>query len=397
MPRPVEPPPLTAALSKKQLKPLIKDLGFLNSTKTTFTAGNGTENFKIFTSLKPELQAFLVSTLEHSKTLTRGKPQRIGIVVMEGSSGHILAMAGFDLEDPKANPCTVSDYPAASVFKIVTATAAIDAMGYTPHTPLYFNGNKYTLYKRQLKDLQNQYTVETSLAKAFAQSINPVFGKLGKNVLGPEKLQSYARAFGFNLPPLSELEFEPGRFNIGQGGYHLAELGCGFNTDTRISPIFAAVMAGTVLNQGKSPVPVIVSKVANANGEVVYKARKEFYNPCMTPQSAKKMMTLMKTTISHGTARKSFRGVSSDAVLSNLVIGGKTGSLFNKEHTIKYDWFTGFGKEKTSGKSIALAVVVGHREYIGTRACSYGKMILKQYFTQTGTALTSTTQDNGNS
>ncbi|MCP4022266.1 MAG: PbpA, partial [Desulfobacteraceae bacterium] len=84
--------------------------------------------------------------------------------------------------------------------------------------------------------------------------------------------------------------------------------------------------------------------------------------------------------ISRGTAKKAFRGHSRDATLSKLVIGGKTGSLYNKEHTVKYDWFTGFGKEKKGNRKIVLSIVVGHRKYIGTRASQYGKKILKLYF-----------------
>jgi hypothetical protein len=92
------------------------------------------------------------------------------------------------------------------------------------------------------------------------------------------------------------------------------------------------------------------------------------------------MKRLMKKTISGGTARKSFRGYSRDKILSNLLIGGKTGSLSNRAHTIKYDWFTGFGQQKTTKETLIVAVVVGHGKYIGTRACIHAKNMLKTYF-----------------
>jgi beta-lactamase class D len=68
-------------------------------------------------------------------------------------------------------------------------------------------------------------------------------------------------------------------------------------------------------------------------------------------------------------------------VLSKLTIGGKTGSLSNREHTIKYDWFTGFAKEKNGPRAITFSVMVGHGEYIGTRAASHARSLIKQYFT----------------
>ncbi len=143
-----------------------------------------TESYTLHTRIDTRLQKRLVSILDRLKQLDRGKPQRIAMVAMDGETGMIKAMAGFDLDDQTLNPCTAGAYPAASIIKIVTAAAAIDSLGYSADTPLFFNGQKYTLYKRQLKDTQNKYTSRVSLAKAFAESINPVFGKIGKNKLG---------------------------------------------------------------------------------------------------------------------------------------------------------------------------------------------------------------------
>ena len=318
------------------------------------------------------------------KTLNRGKPQRIAIVAMDPANGSLKAMAGFDLGNLDANPCMVSDYPAASIFKIITASAAIDSLGYTAQTPLYFNGNKYTLYKRQLAETRNKYTSKISFSRAFAESINPIFGKIGKNYLGRTRLNTYAHAFGFNQEPDSELTFESGRFSVTASDYHLAELGCGFNRDTMISPMFGAMLVTTILNSGTSLVPRIVNQVTTSNGQIIYKGKKEDYKTAITPKTATTMIRLMQKTVTKGTAKKSFRGFTRDKVLSKLVIGGKTGSLYNRERTVKYDWFTGFGKEKAEGKAegkaLAIAVVVGHKKYIGTRASAYARIILKTYF-----------------
>jgi len=367
-------------LSKTKVKELIQGLSFLNADKNIFFVDNLEASYTITSSLDTELQKDLLSAMDRLKTLDRGKPQRIAIIAMDATNGEIVAMAGFDLDDPGANPCLESNYPAASIFKIVTATAAVDSLGYTAHTPMYFNGNKYTLYKRQLKEVKNKYTTKISLANAFAQSVNPVFGKIGRNYLGKDRLNNYAQAFGFNQNPESELEFESSQFNIKENDFHLAELGCGFNRDTMISPIFGAMLITTVLNSGNSLIPSIVKQVERDKGEIIYKSKKELYKSVMTPKTAETMTRLMQKTITNGTARKSFRGFSKDKTLSKLIIGGKTGSLFNRERTVKYDWFTGFGKEKIGDRALAVSIVVGHRKYIGTRASAYGKTILKKYF-----------------
>ena len=190
----------------------------------------------------------------------------------------------------------------------------------------------------------------------------------------------FANAFGFNKAVNCELPFVSGSFQTNSKEYHLAELGCGFNHDTTISPIFGAMLTSAVVNSGSIMLPSLIEHVTDADGTIIYKDNKTEYLTAIKPETAAIMTELMQRTISKGTAKKSFRGASMDKVLSNLIIGGKTGSLYNKKHTVKYDWFTGFAKDKKTNKSIALSVVVGHRKYIGTRATSYAKMILKQYF-----------------
>ncbi|MEX1299747.1 MAG: penicillin-binding transpeptidase domain-containing protein [Desulfotignum sp.] len=372
-------PPATLTLA--QIREMIRDEDLVNAARNVFLTNTPEGIVQVVTFLDVNLTGFLNATLDHLKTLDRGKPRQIAIVVMDGFHGHILAMAGFDLENPDNNPCTRAMYPAASIFKIVTAAAAMDALNYTPKTPLYFNGNKYTLYKRQLNEVKNKYTVKVSFEKAFAESINPVFGKLGQTYLGRETLSTYAHAFGFNQTPDTDLLFDTGLFNVNGNAFHLAEIGCGFNRDTLISPVFGAMMITPLLNEGHTVVPAVISHVMDADGNPIYRHTPAVSMSVMTPKSAAALAGMMEKTVTHGTARKSFGSFSRDRVLSKLSIGGKTGSLSNREHTIKYDWFTGFAKQKNGSRAITFSVVVGHGEYIGTRAASHARALIKQYFT----------------
>ncbi len=368
-------------LEKQAVKELIRHLDILNAKTNHFQTHSLSRACTVHTHLDTRLQTELINTLNHLKTLDRGRPERIAMVAMDGKTGFIKAMAGFDLEDPDTNPCTKTIYPAASLFKIVTAAAAVETLDYSAGTSLYYNGRKYTLYKRQLTDQKTKYTNHVTMEKAFAESINPVFGKLGKLELGRETLNEFAHKFGFNQNPDTDFDFPQPCFSVTESDYHLAELGCGFNNDTMISPVFAMTMVSAVVNKGHSLVPRLVDNITTAGEDLIYKSRKEIYKSPISPETSAEMIKIMKKTVTSGTAKKAFRGYSRDKILSNLVIGGKTGSLFNREHTVKYDWFTGFGRKKNTENTLIVAVVVGHRKYIGTKACFHARNMLKTYFT----------------
>ena len=368
-------------IQKQTVKNIVRDLDILNARTDLFSANNESSHWTIHTHLDTLLQTELTATLERLKTLERGKPERIALVAMDGKTGFIKAMAGFDLTAPETNPCTSNIYPAASVFKIVTASAAVETLDYKADTRLYYNGGKYTLYKRQLADKKNKYTNRVTMGKAFAESINPVFGKIGKLSLGRQTLNEFAHKFGFNQNPETDFDFPEAQFAVTESDYHLAELGCGFNHDTLISPVFALTMVSAVVNNGHSLVPRLVDTISDSSQEPIYKSQKEIYKSPISPETAAEMVKIMERTVTAGTARKAFRGCSRDKVLSGLVIGGKTGSLFNREHTVKYDWFTGFGCQKETEETLIVAVVVGHRKYIGTKACNHARNMLKTYFT----------------
>ena len=369
-------------ITKKKLKDLLSSKILINAVKNSFTVNTDKETFQIKTSINMPLQNFLLSKLKYLKTLTRGKPQSIGLIAMEPETGRIIAMAGFSLSNPDINPCTLKKYPAASIFKIITASAAIEICGYNSKTPVYFNGNKYTLYKKQLKQTKNKYTRKVSFGHAFAESINPVFGKIGSTYIGGKNLQKYATAFGFNQnnDSDSDILFDSGFIKITDKSYQWAELGCGFNNTTTISPIFGAMIISTILNSGKTPVPCLVDKVTNSQDNLVYQRKKSVGQKVINPKTARTLMNMMKKTIATGTASKSFRGFSKDSILSKLNLGGKTGSIYKKNNIIKYDWFTGFAREKNGKKQLAVSILVGHQKYIGTRASEYARMIFKKYF-----------------
>jgi len=359
---------------KQVARKLLQEIPFLNLKKASFQVTRRDTTLHLDTSIDPSLQDYMLGKLD------RKNSRHIALVALDPADGEIFMMAGYDKINPDSNTCLDNTYPAASIFKIITAAAAVEQGNLDSNSKLRFNGSQHTLYKTQLKDRNNRYTNHTTFQEAFAKSINPVFGKLGVLSLEKDQLSACAEAFGFN----SEIDFElpllASHFNITDTPYHRAEIASGFNRQTTLSAIHAALLPAVILNQGKRVEPTIVHRIADGSGQLLYENRPDPMKQVITPRTSRVVYDLMEATVRYGTAKKAFKGFQKDPVLSKCNLGGKTGSIYNKKHDLRYDWFVGFADLKNGNKKMAIAVVVAHEEFIGIRAAAYARMAIKKYF-----------------
>lgn len=366
--------PNDSILGKKDIQAWLTEETIFNLEEKVFQKQVDVRTYRIETSLNLSLQGRMLEKLRRSKS------RYVGFIAMEPATGKVISLAGINKKKSGQNPCLDSSFPAASIFKIVTAVAAIEKCGFDPMTKFTFNGNKYTLYKSQLKDRVNRYTNTITLRDSFAQSVNPVFGKLGTRYLGREPLEKYGEAFGFNREIGFETYLPPSVLSVNETPYRWAEIASGFNRETTLSPLHGALIASTVLNQGRLQEPTIIETITDDTGNMIYNGQAAMITQAMTIRSSEILYQLMNRTVKAGTCRKAFRGSRKDRVLSKLNIGGKTGSIDNRSHDARIDWFVGFAEEKKGTEKLVVSVVVAHEKYIRTRAAEWAKYAFKQYF-----------------
>jgi len=358
---------------KPSLQKVIQQFPIATRADSKFDLKTGGKTYQVHLSIDNSLQQFIIDRIDQKNS------KHFGFVAMDPANGRILSMVSYDKNNQVLNTCVEPNYPAASLFKIITAAAAIEKCGFSDNTPVSFNGNKYTLYKIQLKDRINQYTNKITFKESFADSVNPVFGKIGKLHLGKPVLEEYASAFGFNQQFNFEFLIEPSSVEISEDPYSWAEVACGFNNDTLISPLHGALMIAGIANNGKLIEPTLIDSI-HESSQVLYQRSTNQISEPIHPHTALTLKKLMNTTISSGTAAKSFSGFRKDKILSKLHIGGKTGSINNNKYHLKYDWFAGFAEEKKGNQKIVISVLVVHQDYIGIRAARYSRMAIKEYF-----------------
>ncbi|MBW2624352.1 MAG: hypothetical protein JRD68_15695, partial [Deltaproteobacteria bacterium] len=332
-------------------------------------------DFFIATTLDRELQDWAV------KTVSRVKAYLAALVVLEPATGNVLAMASSNNGGMEENYALQSSFPAASLFKIVTAAAVLEAKEMTCASILTYSGQRHTLYRKYLvPDFRNGQH-KTTLEESFAKSINIVFGKLGAFTLGAGPLEDFAERFYFNRRINFEMPVEPSRFDSpGSDAFLLAEKASGFNIETRISPLHAAMIAGAAANEGVLMEPSLIKEAFDQNNTIYYRSRPTAIGTVMNRRLVPELKEMMKTAISRGTARPSFRDLRYHRTLSRLKLGGKTGTI-NDEHKRKVDWFAAFAEWPETGEEIALAVLVVHnRDVLGVRARTVGREAILHYF-----------------
>ena len=325
-------------------------------------------------SLDSGLQDYIVQLLQKSRNL------KAAVVVLRPDDGRVLAMASYDKDQKGEDLCLKADFPAASLFKIVSAAAAFEFAGFTPGKTVYFDGRKHTLYKHQLKQKKGKYTSKLSFKRAFASSINPVFGKLGIYNLGQKIMSASAERFLFNQPIPFDLPVAESFVHVPDDDFGLAEIATGFNKKTTISPIHAALLSSAVVNNGVMMKPWLVKRISQENGEILYKNRPAKLTRSISRNTASKLKILMKDTVDHGTARKYFRSLKRKKTFKNMELGAKTGTVNDETDQFKYDWLTAYVLPPNGAKGICIAVLGIHGKKLGIRAKKLARNIINHYF-----------------
>lgn len=314
----------------------------------------------------------------------RYQPDYACFVAIDVETGAILNLSSFVKADEEWDNLVMrADYPAASVFKMITAAAGLDTGKLKADTVIPFNGKSTSLYKRQvLHHKTNKWTRNPTLKESFAKSINPVFARIGVFDLGKEKLLDYAARFGFDKPMLTDFQIPESRVGLAfDDKWELAEAASGYTKDITLSPIHAAQMAAIVANDGKMVTPYMVNSVVGSNGQNLYTKKVETSKQVVIkPESAKAMRGLMRETARIGSARKSFTGLNRYKVYKNMEIGGKTGSLTGYSPKGRHDWFVGYAEK--GGRKVAYASLIINKEKWYVRSAYVARQFIYHYFTE---------------
>jgi peptidoglycan glycosyltransferase len=306
---------------------------------------------------------------EYAKQVLEKVPApHVALVAMEPKSGRILAIAGKSLTLKDAT--THAGFPAASLIKVITSSAAIEHGGAQPNAEIFFRGGTYELSPNNYNSNPRADRKSMTMTEALGRSCNPVFSRVGLKYLNPALLRAETAQFGFNSDLGLQMPLQISTATIPNDDFEFGRTSAGFG-DIYLSPVHAAVIASAIANQGKLPQPSIIDQVISEDGDIRYQFEPQLLKQATPPSVANQVLRMMTATTTIGTSRREFLGkVPWD-------VAGKTGTLKGDNPKGLNNWF--IGAAPLENPKIAVAVIVINPSQVSSKASHIGRLILERY------------------
>ena len=273
------------------------------------------------------------------------------VVVLDPATGRLLAYVSTDVE--RFSP--TRDYPAASLVKVITAASALERNPELAKLPCRYRGNPYKLSRSSLDPPSRGHTV--SLRQALATSNNKCFAQLAVHAVGAMPLLESIRRFGwFDSPAPAHVA---GNAATGEDRLELGRLGSGL-AGSRITPLHAAQLAA-VLVDGELVAPRWIERVSDSRNRHLEIPVDSDPRRVLSWQVAQQLRGWLVATTSRGdgTAHSAFFDARGRAVLGDVPVAGKTGSLRGSDPEGLYQWFIGIAPADAPRVAVATLLVQG--------------------------------------
>ncbi len=286
---------------------------------------------------------------------------------------------------PLFNRASQGLYPPGSIFKVVTASAALGSGRYTAAST-FVDPGYCTVYGKRVNNFDTSRPFGTvSLATALQFSVNSVFCNIGLE-LGAKRIVKQAKAFGFyERPPLETPESE----RLASGLYRNGRLSdpkrdrdvdagrMAFGQERLlVTPLQMAMLAGTIGNDGILMRPFVVEKTVTPNGKTRERTRPAKIRRAVSPATARDVGAMMVRAVQAGTGTA--------AQIPGLRIGGKTGTAETGVDGSNVTWFIAFAGGAGQKPKLAIAVVLQNQALTGgATAAPIARQVMQALLTPT--------------
>lgn len=312
-----------------------------------------------------------VAERELGKVCEKYNAKAASIIVMDPNNGDILALANFpnyDLNNVTRRSAesirnrAVNDFfEPGSVFKIVTASAALEEKVVSLDDKFYCENGAYRIGRRILHDHTPHGTL--TFREIIEKSSNIGTVKVA-SLFGPDKMYKYIKAFGFfdrtgvDIPgEVAGMNRPPSKWS----GVSMLAIPMGQEVTTTTMQLVCAI--SVIANNGFLVKPRAVKMVMSSNGQPVKEFPPKVLRRVISRETALKMRNILMGVVETGTGKK--------ARIEEYNAGGKTGTAQKAEPGGAYSHdrfiasFIGFAPVERPVLAIAVCVDEPRPVYYG--------------------------------
>ena len=281
-----------------------------------------------------------------AKAAMKYTPKGAAVVVMEPSSGKVIASAqypSFDLNSPPRDDVSrlldlsrcriISDsYEPGSTFKIITSAANIEeTLNGNPKAlaldHVYPDSRYRTVLGRKIKCWSSHEKGKHSnqtLKEALNNSCNPCFVDIALS-LGKEKMYEYVKAFNFGRATGVDFSGEAGGMLIPLSSVTDGDIArISFGQTVAVTQLQLAAAACACVNGGVYNSPTIVGEILDPDGNVAETIRPSRSERVLSERASKILASYLEGVVKDGSGKQAF--------IEGYRVGGKTGTAQKYEN-----------------------------------------------------------------
>lgn len=291
----------------------------------------------LYTSIDINIQMYAQQLAE--KTLVKKGAKRVSIIVMNPRNGELYAMVNapeYNLNDPYTlnyddedttgnkmdklnnmwrNFCINDTYEPGSVFKIVTATAALE-LGVVSLSDMYTCGGSTTVADRRIRCHKTTGHGTQTFTQTVMNSCNPAFIEWGRRV-GVDNFYTYIDKLGLTSKTGIDIAGEAGTIihkkeNVGE--VELATMS--FGQSFQITPMQMLRAAAAIVNGGNLVTPHFAIKTCAADKTTYSEFSYSTTQEAVSKETSDTMKDILRQVVEEGGGK--------NAYIEGFSIGGKT-------------------------------------------------------------------------
>ncbi|MEW6009243.1 MAG: penicillin-binding transpeptidase domain-containing protein [Candidatus Omnitrophota bacterium] len=307
-----------------------------------------------------EVIQFIAET-ELDKALKKFHAKGASIVLLDPNSGRILAMANRPTYNPndfkassaaaRRNRAICDFFEPGSVFKIVTASAALEEKKVAENDKFFCENGEYRVANHILHDHTPHGWL--SFTEVIAQSSNIGVTKIAK-IVGAEILYRYINLFGFGKTLGVDLYGEVKGVNKPPSVWSKTSIAAvPIGQEVTVTALQLASAISVIANGGLLMQPFIVDSIVDENNNPIRKNYPQILRRVISQSTAERLKKILVEVVESGTGKL--------AKVDYLKVAGKTGTAQKVEEngTYSHSKFTAsfIGFAPADRPQIAMAII----------------------------------------